>query len=108
MVPTSWIAQSILLISSFTYLLKIADKEDYSWNITSTCFPSVYITMFYCRPDLIKYDQLLDNPRSYKDNLNNAFEVAEKELGLFKMLDAKGISYSVDATFEHAYLLCIC
>ena len=55
--------------------------------------------MFYCRPDLIKYDQLLDNPSSYKDNLNNAFEVAEKELGLYKMLDAEGISYSVDATF---------
>jgi len=62
--------------------------------------------MVYYRPDLIKYDQLLDSPSSYKDNLNNAFEVAEQELGLTKMLDAEGMYCTVDAKFL-AFFSCV-
>ena len=47
--------------------------------------------MFHFRPDLIKYDQLLDIPSSYMDNLNNAFKVAEEELGLTQLLDPEGV-----------------
>lgn len=40
------------------------------------------------RPDLIEYDQLLTC--SNVDNLNNAFKVAEQELGLPQLLDPEG------------------
>ena len=48
------------------------------------------LCFIYCRPDLIRYDQLSDNPSSYKDNLNNAFKVAEQELGIAQILDPEG------------------
>ena len=40
------------------------------------------------RPDLIKYEQLKATQPIV--NLNNAFDVAEKELGITRLLDAEG------------------
>lgn len=41
-----------------------------------------------CRPDLIEFDNLKRSNAHY--NLQNAFNVAEKELGLTKLLDPEG------------------
>ncbi|XP_013777045.2 LOW QUALITY PROTEIN: spectrin beta chain, non-erythrocytic 1-like [Limulus polyphemus] len=41
------------------------------------------------RPDLINYDGL--NPNNHIDSLNNAFDVAEKELGIPRLLDAEDV-----------------
>ena len=41
------------------------------------------------RPDLIKYEQLKSTQPL--GNLNNAFDVAERELGIARLLDAEGI-----------------
>ena len=40
------------------------------------------------RADLIDFDSL--EPENIVDNLNNAFDVAEKELGIPKLLDTEG------------------
>lgn len=40
------------------------------------------------RPDLIDYDAL--QPADHIDNLNNAFNVAQRELGIPRLLDAEG------------------
>ena len=42
-----------------------------------------------CRPDLIEYEQLKSTQPL--GNLNNAFDVAERELGIARLLDAEGI-----------------
>ncbi|XP_065894663.1 spectrin beta chain, non-erythrocytic 1-like isoform X3 [Dysidea avara] len=47
------------------------------------------------RPDLIEYDQLLASPSNYMGNLNNAFKVAEQELGLPQLLDPEDIDVEV-------------
>lgn len=44
--------------------------------------------MFSYRPDLIEFDNLKRSNAHY--NLQNAFNVAEKELGLTKLLDPEG------------------
>ena len=41
------------------------------------------------RPDLINYDEL--KATQPLTNLNNAFDVAEKELGIARLLDAEGV-----------------
>ena len=41
------------------------------------------------RPDLIDYNSL--RPAQHITNLNNAFDIAEKELGLPRLLDAEGV-----------------
>ena len=41
-----------------------------------------------CRPDLIEWDAL--EPGNNIANLNNAFDVAERELGIARLLDAEG------------------
>lgn len=41
-----------------------------------------------CRPDVIEFDNLKRSNAHY--NLQNAFNVAEKELGLTKLLDPEG------------------
>lgn len=43
------------------------------------------------RPELINYNAL--QPNKHIDNLNNAFEVANSELGIPKLLDAEGEIY---------------
>ena len=40
------------------------------------------------RPDLIDYDGL--RPNNAMSNLNNAFDVALKDLGISRLLDAEG------------------
>jgi len=40
------------------------------------------------RPDLIDYERLI--PTRHIDNLNNAFDVAERDLGIPRLLDAEG------------------
>ena len=40
------------------------------------------------RPDLVDYSSL--RPGQHMANLNNAFDVAEKQLGLSRLLDAEG------------------
>ena len=42
----------------------------------------------FCRPDLIEFDNLKRSNAHY--NLQNAFNIAEKELGLTKLLDPEG------------------
>lgn len=44
--------------------------------------------MYTSRPDLIDYDGL--RPNKAMPNLNNAFDVAHKDLGIPKLLDAEG------------------
>ena len=41
------------------------------------------------RPDLINFDQLI--PSKHQDNLNNAFRVAERRLGVKQLLDAEDV-----------------
>ena len=41
------------------------------------------------RADLVDFDSL--EPENIADNLNNAFDVAEKELGIPKLLDTEGL-----------------
>lgn len=43
------------------------------------------------RPDLVDYSTL--RPTQHIHNLNNAFDIAEKELGLPRLLDAEGALY---------------
>jgi spectrin beta len=40
------------------------------------------------RPDIIQFNTL--NPADHMHNLNYAFDTAERELGLHKLLDAEG------------------
>ena len=40
------------------------------------------------RPDIINYNKL--HPNDHMGNLNNAFNVAENQLGISKLLDAEG------------------
>lgn len=47
-----------------------------------------YCWNYYNRPDLIDFDEL--NPNDPIACLNNAFDVAERELGLPRLLDAEG------------------
>jgi len=49
------------------------------------------------RPDLIDYDSLV--PSRHIDNLNNAFDVAEAQLGIQSLLDAEGKDNKDDTTF---------
>ena len=42
----------------------------------------------HCRPDVIEFDNLKRSNAHY--NLQNAFNVAEKDLGLTKLLDPEG------------------
>lgn len=46
------------------------------------------LTSLLRRPDLIDYDGL--RPTNAISNLNNAFDVAHRELGIPKLLDAEG------------------
>lgn len=41
------------------------------------------------RPDIINYGSL--RPNQHEANLNNAFNVAEENLGIAKLLDAEGM-----------------
>ena len=41
------------------------------------------------RPDIINYGAL--RPNQHEANLNNAFNVAEENLGIAKLLDAEGM-----------------
>jgi len=67
----------------------------------------VIVTYLY-RPDLINYDELkATQPLS---NLNIAFDVAEKELGIARLLDAEGVCVCV-CVCVYARLrlfLCVC
>lgn len=47
-----------------------------------------YLFPGHCRPDVIEFDNLKRSNAHY--NLQNAFNVAEKELGLTKLLDPEG------------------
>ena len=47
----------------------------------------VFLLIF--RPDLIDYNNL--NPHDHIGNLNNAFETAQKHLGIVSLLDAEGM-----------------
>ena len=49
---------------------------------------SIITHILLCRPDLIKYEQLKSTQPI--TNLNNAFDVAERELGIARLLDAEG------------------
>jgi len=42
-------------------------------------------------PDLIEFDKLV--PNRHIDNLNNAFDVAERGLGIPRLLDAEGMPF---------------
>lgn len=41
------------------------------------------------RPDIIDYSSLVQ--KNHIDNLNNAFDVAQNELGIARILDAEGV-----------------
>ena len=55
---------------------------------TYICHFVDYFKLIY-RPDLIEFDSLHADQRVA--NLNNAFDVAEKELGLARLLDAEDV-----------------
>lgn len=62
-------------------------------NVTTICFilkSIVNDNNIYspCRPDLIEFENLKRSNAHY--NLQNAFNVSEKELGLTKLLDPEG------------------
>ena len=44
------------------------------------------------RPDLINYNKL--HPNDHMGNLNNAFNVADNQLGINKLLDAEGKNFA--------------
>lgn len=46
------------------------------------------------RPELIDYNSLV--PSRHLENLNNAFDVANAELGIPRLLDAEGIISSIN------------
>ena len=52
------------------------------------------------RPDLIDYNSL--RPAQHITNLNNAFDIAEKELGLPRLLDAEGV-----CVYVYVYYVCV-
>lgn len=47
-----------------------------------------FFFLFYTRPDLINFDELI--PEDHIGNLNNAFDVAQDRLGIAKILDPEG------------------
>jgi hypothetical protein len=47
-----------------------------------------YLFVFVCRPDLFDFNSL--DPNNAKANLEHAFELAEKYLGLVRLLDPEG------------------
>ena len=53
---------------------------------------SFYSIIFTYRPDLIDSDSLYAD--QHIPNLNNAFDVAERELGLARLLDAEDVDVS--------------
>lgn len=59
-----------------------------------TCIIHVHIfnQFSFFRPDLIEFDSL--HADQHIPNLNNAFDVAEKELGLARLLDAEDVDVS--------------
>jgi len=65
----------------------------------------VIVTYLY-RPDLINYDELkATQPLS---NLNIAFDVAEKELGIARLLDAEGVCVCVCMLGLGFFCVCVC
>lgn len=48
----------------------------------------IHFDILTCRPDLVDFGSL--RPGAPLVNLNNAFDVAEKCLGISKLLDAEG------------------
>ena len=59
--------------------------------MNASAFDDVYFSCQYIRmhrPDLIDYEQLKSTQPI--TNLNNAFDVAERELGIARLLDAEG------------------
>ena len=51
------------------------------------CNPNLYL---FCRPDLIDFSSL--SQKNPAQNLKQAFDVAEKELGIARLLDPEGIA----------------
>ena len=81
-----------------------------------TCIVAYYflfVNSCVCsRPDLIEYDQLLASPSSYMGNLNNAFKVAEQELGLPQLLDPEGnhctVAYYTVVVYLYTFMKSCC
>jgi len=86
--------EKIWYVDFLTFVYTLVHVVNYSTTLQSLCFAycflGIYVAVFYSRPDLIEYDELLASPGSYMDNLNNAFKVAEQELGLPQLLDPEG------------------
>jgi len=62
--------------------------------------------MYLYRPDLINYDELkATQPLA---NLNIAFDVAEKELGIARLLDAEGVCVCVRTRAYVCACACMC
>lgn len=93
-----WIFQShwisSLLSSSWLWPLQVwvSTGINLRWGRSWFQSQSFYIVILTFRPDLIDYDAL--NPSEHIRNLNTAFDVADKRLGLRKILDAEGIVIS--------------
>ena len=60
--------------------------EIYKWSSLN------YTLCLFLRPDLINFEGL--NPKTPTASLNNAFDVAEKELGIARLLDPEGTALS--------------
>ena len=63
-------------------------------QVLQHCIINFQMQSFACvdspyRADLVDFDSL--EPENIVDNLNNAFDVAEKELGIPKLLDTEGL-----------------
>lgn len=66
----------------------VYDLKELTTNINLPSFPCPFFSV--PRPDLIHYSSLRqDQPIK---NLNNAFDVAEKEFGISKLLDAEDVA----------------
>ena len=62
--------------------------------------------MYLYRPDLINYDELkATQPLA---NLNIAFDVAEKELGIARLLDAEGVCVCACVCMYVCACVCVC
>ena len=75
-------------------MLLFKDNVDFECGIVHcrTSLVRCNFLRFDVRPDLLDFSEL--QPSQHRNNLNQAFTVAEEQLGVTKLLDPEGLSLS--------------